>query len=431
MNGVVLICVLLIGYSLVSSRLAHSSITGPMIFMLGGIVAALSFFGSTPVLSDVTLDLESELVQILLEGTLVIILFSDAAGIDVRAVRKEAFLPSRLLGIGLPLSIFIGAALAEVMFPDIGFWPALVIGVVLAPTDAALGQAVVSNQDVPATVRQGLGVESGLNDGIAVPFLTIAIAGAVGEMRTGGEIAFVFLAEIGLAIVVGLAVGYLGAKVVIWASERGLMEAEWRRVAVVFLAVLCFALSDPIGGSGFIAAFVGGMTFGSQVRSRYPDICRFSEGVAHVLTMLAFFVFGGLIFEPVIELIGWTTVVYAVLSLTVVRMVPVVLSLLGAHLQTPTQLFIGWFGPRGLASLVFLGSVVVESDPEGGARIVAVGATTVALSVVVHGVTAWPASKRYAAWFAARSAAGEAEMESMPVEHLPAGRLSRVPRMPG
>ena len=421
MNWIPVVAILFVVYGLFSKRLAHSPITGPMIFTAAGIAVGLALEWQGVSQQVMSVELSGGMVQTLLEGTLIILLFSDAVVIDIRAVRRDAFLPSRLLGIGLPLTIAAGTAAAMLMFPEFGFWPAAVIGIILAPTDAALGQAVIANDGVPDLVRQGLGVESGLNDGIVVPFLAIAIAGATSEMQSGAETAQVFVEEIGLAVIVGILVGWIGGKAVKFAYSRGWMSREWRQVTVVSLAVLCFVLADPIGGSGFIAAFVGGLVFGKLVRHDYPNICNFSEGIAHLLTMVAFFTFGVLILVPVLGLITWKVVLYAVISLTIVRMIPVAVALIGTNLGGQTKLYIGWFGPRGLASLVFMGTVVVESDPEFSAAIVTVGATTIALSVLLHGLTAWPGSVRYAAWYKRSMAKSDVEEmpESMDVEHMP------------
>ncbi len=416
---------LFLGYALISRRLEHSSLTGPMVFTAAGVLAAVVLLTEGTSVDALALDVRNDAIQILLEMTLVIILFSDAVLIDARAIRKEAFLPGRLLGIGLPLTIVFGTLVAMVLVPGLGFWPAAVVAVILAPTDAALGQAVVSNERVPGLVRQGLGVESGLNDGIAVPFLTIAVAGAANEMQSGREIVQIFAEEIGLAIVIGVVVGWVGAKAIRYAYNHGWMTRGWRQVSVVSLAMLCFALADPVGGSGFIAAFVGGLVFGANVRREYPDICDFSEGVAHVMTMFAFFVFGVFILTPALEGITWEVVLYAVLSLTIVRMIPVALALIGTGLAWPTQLYIGWFGPRGLASLVFMGTVVVGADAEGASAIIAVGATTVGLSVLLHGLSAWPASAHYAAWYEGTTAGtDDTEIpEEQQVEHIPGDKL--------
>lgn len=432
MTGVGWIAVLFIIYSLTSRWLGRSSFTGPMLFAGAGLLFGLGAFGGVSAGEVIGFEIGNESIQILLEGTLAIVLFADAVSVDYPAVRAEAFLPGRLLGIGLPLTIAVGTGLAYALFPDLGFWGAAVVAIVLAPTDAALGQAVVSNPRVPAMVRQGLTVESGLNDGIAVPFLTVAIAGVANDLQTGAEIATVFVEEIGFAVVVGLALGYVGAQAMRFSSGRGWMGREGRQVLVVFLAVLAYVAADRVGGSGFIAAFVGGAVFGHLVRRDHPAICQFSEGVSHLLTMLSFFVFGALILEPILEMVTWRHVLYAVVSLTVVRMVPVALSLIGTSLAAPSVAFVGWFGPRGLASLVFIGTVVAQTGTEAAAEVVVVGGVTVALSVVAHGVTAWPLSSIYGRWF--ESMGEDEDAAAMPemseVEHMTGRAVSRAPYPP-
>jgi NhaP-type Na+/H+ or K+/H+ antiporter len=413
MFGLALVAAFIFVYALLSKRLATTSLTGPMLFMVFG------YLIGPRVLDLLTLGLGDTLIQLFLEGTLVIVLFTDAAVIDIRAVRREAFLPGRLLGIGLPLTIVTGTLAVLVFFDQVDFWQAAVVAVILAPTDAALGQAVVTNKSVPAMVRQGLSVESGLNDGIVVPFLTIAIAGAAKEMHTAGEIANVFVAEIGWAVVAGLLVGWLGARATKIAGQKGWMTNDWRLIAAPILALLAFALADPIGGSGFIAAFVAGMTFGNQIRSIYPDICDFSEGVSHLLTVVAFLVFGALILGPSIPSMTWSMVAFAVVVLTVVRMLPVAISLIGTGLRIPTVLYVGWFGPRGLASLVFAGTVVVEFDPADAPFVVAVVSVTVAMSVLVHGASAVPLSRIYARWFQREDAEDPSMPEADDVDHMP------------
>lgn len=432
MNWILVVTVLFVAFGLLSKRLAHSPITGPIIFTVAGVGIGLILEWQGVTDLAMSAELQGDTVQTLLEATLIIILFSDAVVIDIRAVRREAFLPGRLLGIGLPLTIVFGTVVAMLAFSDLGFWAAAVIAIILAPTDAALGQAVIANEGVPGLVRQGLGVESGLNDGLVVPFLTIAIAGTANEMATSGEIATVFLKEIGLAVIIGIVVGWVGGKAIRYAYGRGWMSREWRQVTVVSLAVLCFVLADPVGGSGFIAAFVGGLTFGKIVRREYPDICNFSEGIAHLMTMFAFLVFGLLILTPVLNLITWQTVLYAILSLTLIRIVPVAIALVGTDLGVRTKLYIGWFGPRGLASLVFMGTVVIGSDQDSGVMIVTIGATTVAMSVLLHGLTAWPGSVRYASWYKRSiEEVGAAEMpESAEVSHMPEAKVGTRIRPP-
>ncbi len=410
----------LFGYALVSKRIATTVVTGPMLFMVFGVIVG------PEALDLIHVELDGHLIQLLLEGTLVLVLFSDAAVIDLRAVRSEAFLPGRLLGIGLPLTIASGVLAALVFFDQLGFWEALIISVILAPTDAALGQAVVTNKSVPAMVRQGLSVESGLNDGIAVPFLAIALAGAANEMQTGREIAEVFVSEIGWAIVAGILTGWIGAILLKAAGSKGWATRDWRLLVAPILALGAFAVADPLGGSGFIAAFVGGITFGHLVRETYPDICDFSEGISHLLTVIVFFVFGALLLGPSLPLMTWQMVAFGVASLTVVRVMPVGLALLGTGMKPRSVAYIGWFGPRGLASLVFAGTVVLETDPELAPFVIATVSTVVAMSVIAHGVTAVSWSQAYARWYN-REVDMETEMsESMEVGHMPNRRRLQV-----
>lgn len=413
MFGVAIFAAVAFGYALVSRRLSTTLITGPIVFTLLGV-----FLGSN-LLRGVNSELDSGVVQLLLEVTLVVVLFSDAAATDVRRARREASLPGRLLGIGMPLTILSGTLAAFVFFDALGFWEAAVVAVVLAPTDAALGKSIITNKSVPRVVRQALNVESGLNDGIAVPFLAITIAGALGEMQTLSGVVSVFVGEIGWAILGGMLVGWIGGKAILFASKRGWMSDRWRLIAALVLAIAAFGVASPLGGSGFLAAFVAGLTFGSIVRSTYPDICEFSDDTAEFLTMTAFFVFGAFMLVPSFPLITWSMVGFALVILTVARMIPVAISMIGTRLKAPTVLYLGWFGPRGLASLVFVGTVVVEGNLLSDApMILAVVATVVATSVVLHGVSAVPLSKAYGRWWARTEDARRGMAESVEVRNM-------------
>jgi NhaP-type Na+/H+ or K+/H+ antiporter len=403
--GTIGIVVLVLGYALASRWLSKTPVTGPMVFVLAGVLLGPGVF------DIVKIEVSSELIQVLLEGTLIVVLFTDSAVIDIAAVRRHLTLPGRLLSVGMILTIAAGVLLADAMFGELGFWGAAVVAITLAPTDAALGQAVVTNRAVPGPIRQGLSVESGLNDGIAVPLLAVALAGTIGELQTVGEFLVVFAQQIGFAVLVGVAIGYLGAKLMVLCSERGFMSEEWRQIAVPTVAVLCYLAAAGLGGSGFIAAFVGGMVFGGHVRKPYPTVTRFSESLAYLMTMISFLVFGLVVLGPALSLLTWPIVIYAVLSLSVVRMVPVAISLIGAKLSFPTILYVGWFGPRGLASLVFAGTIVAETDPVANQLTLTIIAATVGLSVLLHGLTAWPLSRAYGRWASAmdvsKSEAGE------------------------
>lgn len=407
-----------IGYALVSKRLAKTPITGPMIFVAAGVLIGPASLGA------LDLSLTNDLIGVLLEIALVIVLFTDAVAIDLRALRQESFVPGRLLGLGLPLTIGAGLGAALLLFGELGLWEAAVLAVVLSPTDAALGQAVVTNRRVPRVVRQGLNVESGLNDGLAVPILTVFLVQAQIDagLETEAELVRVFLEEIGFAVVIGIAVGWLGGKAVVFSSRKDWMGPIWRGVSVTALALLSFALADPLGGSGFIAAFVGGAVFGSVVRGKYPDVSDHAEGIAYLLTMLSFFVFGALMLGPILGDIDGKTLVYAVLSLTLIRIVPVSLAMIGSGLEARTVGYLGWFGARGLASLVFAVTIILDSGLPNTSLLILILTVTVGLSVFAHGATAWPGSVRYAAWYERKAPIHTEMMESTEVEHMGARR---------
>jgi NhaP-type Na+/H+ or K+/H+ antiporter len=331
------------------------------------------------------------------EIALSLVLFADAASINLSVLRQNEGLPLRLLGIGMPLTIALGSASAALLLTDLTFWEAAIVGTVLAPTDAALGQAVVSNQRVPIRVRQALNVEAGLNDGLSVPFLALFLTLAVAEEELQPASYWIRFAleQVGLGILVGVGVGLVGGWLVSWASKREWMTGSFRRLALLALAIIAWALADQMGGNGFIAAFVGGLAVGPTVESVGEQLIHFTEAEGQLLNLSVFFIFGVLVIG-LFQSLSWEVAVYALLSLTVIRMLPVALSLLGMHLRGVSVLFMGWFGPRGLASIV-LGLVVVTEAPllDGRDEIGVVVALTVLLSVLLHGVSAAPLSAVY------------------------------------
>jgi sodium/hydrogen antiporter len=268
------------------------------------------------------------------------------------------------------------------------------VGTVLAPTDAALGQAVVSNPRVPVRVRQALNVEAGINDGLPVPFLALFLTLAEAEkehLSANLWIRFT-LEQVGLGVLVGVGVGLAGGWLVSQASKREWITESFQRLALLALAIIAWALADQIGGNGFIAAFVGGLTVGPTVERVGERLIRFTEAEGQLLNLSVFFVFGVLAFG-LIGSFSWEVATYVLLSLTVIRMLPVALSLIGTHLRGVSVVFAGWFGPRGLASIV-LGLLVVAEAPllAGRNEIELVVTLTVLLSALLHGVTAAPLS---------------------------------------
>lgn len=406
---VAFIALAVLAYALVSKRLASTVVTAPIFFAAAGLVAG-------PVLGLVDLGADEAMLVLLLEAALVMVLFADASGLDVRRWTKEPSLSGRLLGIGLPLTMIagtVGAALLLGLEP----WQAGLVGVILAPTDAALGQAVVANPRVPAVIRNALNVESGLNDGLALPFVTILVTvglvagGAETELRAAETLLLALGGSTVIGVVAGLGVGWLLAR----SAERGLSSAGWQAVALVALAIGAFVVADGVGASGFIAVWVAGLTAGMMVRGRVSDDAfHLPEEVAEVLAAVGFLLLGAGLIGPILGRATPEAVVYAALSLTVVRMLPVAVAMLRTGFAPATVAYVGWFGPRGLASIVFAGIVVEEAVP-GATAVTDVVLLTVVFSLVVHGVTAAWGARRYATWFERAAAADPAVPEAAEV----------------
>jgi sodium/hydrogen antiporter len=383
-------------FGLVSRRLEGTVLTAPIVFVVAGAILGPAGLGM------VTFELDGHTVLLLGEIALAIVLFADAASTNLSSLRQNEGLPLRLLSIGMPLTIALGTAAALLLLTDLSFWESAIVGTVLAPTDAALGQAVVSNPRVPVRVRQALNVEAGLNDGLSVPFLALFLTLAVAEEELQPASYWIRFAleQIGLGVLVGIGVGLVGGLLVSLAARKRWMADPFQRLALLTLALIAWALADQIGGNGFIAAFVGGLAVGPTVErigERIGErLIRFSEAEGQLLNLSVFFIFGVLVIDA-IQPLNWEVALYAVLSLTLIRMLPVALSLIGTHLGSISVLFMGWFGPRGLASIV-LGLIVVAEAPllTGREEIVQVVALTVLFSVLLHGLTAGPLSAVYA-----------------------------------
>ncbi len=385
--AVISACVLLWG--LISARLERWDVSAPIAFVLLGLGVT---HGPTAMIH---VNLHSSTIRSLAEVTLALVLFSDASRVNVRALRADAALPARLLGIGLPLTIGAGAGAAALLFGGSGLWVAAAIGAIVAPTDAALGATIMDDERVPSAVRRLLNVESGLNDGIATPFVNLFIAGAVSAEAVSGvhptTAAFELLGGAGL----GMGVGVVGALLLSLASRHGWSTTGFRPIAVLALALFAYSASVVAGTNGFIAAFVAGMAFGAIDRRDDVADLRFTEEGGTLLSLLVWFMFGAAMLVPGLADVGWRDVVFAALALTVLRMAPVALALVGSGLDRATVGFVGWFGPRGLASVVF-GLIAVDSlAPEQSKVVLGAVTLTVALSVLLHGVTASPLASRY------------------------------------
>lgn len=393
MNGFVVVTSVFLLYALVASRLDRLSITAPMVFVVAGTLLGQSFTDM------IDISLTSEPVLLLVELTLTLLLFADASTVRLREVRDDARLPMRLLLIGLPLTIALGTVIGGLLFPAAGWAAAALIASILAPTDSALGLAIFTSRAVPVRIRRALNVESGLNDGIVTPFLTLFLTVVVSEEAgTSGQWLLEAGKQIGLALAVGVGVGVAGGTLLLVARRRGYASDLSEQLGIGSLALLAYLGSVAIGGNGFIAAFVGGLAFGASTRGALHRPTEFTETVGLFASFLVWTVFGVLFLGPVLTTrIDAAAIAYAVLSLTLVRMVPVAISLVGTNLRRDTVAFMGWFGPRGLASVVFT-LVAVETLHRSDAAfdaLVEVATWTILLSVVAHGLTAGPLARIY------------------------------------
>ena len=401
-------------FGVVSRRLETSLLTGPMLFSAFGLVIGGAVLG----LAD--LDFGHGFIHGLAEFTLILVLFSDAARIDLRAVKRDHDLPLRMLVLGMPLIIVAGAAAALALPLGLGLWEAALLAAILAPTDAALGQSVVASPLVPARIRQALNIESGLNDGIALPLVLLFACLASATHAVEGDrnwILFGFL-QITLGPLTGIAIGWLAAHLIDRAVKSGWMAETYEGPAILGVALLAFAGAELIGGNGFIAAFVAGLVFGNQVRERCGFLFEFAEAEGQLLTLLTFLIFGAAILPEAFGHTGPAVLLYALLSLTVIRMVPIGLSLTGAGLRLPSIGFLAWFGPRGLASILFALFVLEESEMPGSETIMVTVIVTVALSILAHGLSAAPAARWYGGLVKARPDCAEAR----PVSEMPTRR---------
>jgi NhaP-type Na+/H+ or K+/H+ antiporter len=377
-------------YSLVSNKVERLSLSGPIVFVAAGVLLGpygLNWFSPAS---------GSFNGKALIDITLALFLFVDAASANLDVLRKNWRIPGRMLLLGLPLNICLGSFAALWLFPSLSLYEAAILGTMLAATDAALGKAVVTNPSVPQHLREGLSAESGLNDGLCVPFILLFIALEQGSAVLGEGFGLeLLLEELGIGFAVGAGIAFIAAKAILRVRELGWLGHVWQRMSVPALAVLVFAIAQSLHGSGYIAAFVGGLCFRVAMREDVHSLILSAESVGEVMAMLAWVLFGLMLVPLAMPFIGGTEVLYAVLSLTVIRVLPILLSLQGTRERIQGKLFLAWFGPRGLASLAFATLVWAEQIPAAG-TLVSVTVLTVAISLVVHGVTAAPFARRFA-----------------------------------
>jgi NhaP-type Na+/H+ or K+/H+ antiporter len=397
-----------------SARLERYDVTAPIIFVLAGLLLThgpLSPLGFSP---------SRELVKALAEITLVLVLFSDASRVRLRDLRADLGLCLRLLGIGLPLTIGLGTLLALWLFHGLSIWLALLVGAALAPTDAALGAGVMVNPAVPARIRRLLNIESGLNDGIATPVVLVAIAGAATAEHAASVGPAKAATELALGVLIGVLTGGAGGFVVNVVRRRGWAEGGFAGSAVLALAICAYASALALHGNGFIAAFTGGLAYGATGGKRGERLVPYVEETGALVSLLVWLAFGAIAVVPAFENLTWQTALYAAASLTVIRMAPVALALAGARLGRAAVAFLGWFGPRGLASVVFA-LLALEDIGQAARPAITVIAFTILLSVLAHGLTAGPLAHRYGP----RLASTATGPDDTGMQQLPPRRLIR------
>ncbi|MDF2735863.1 MAG: sodium:proton exchanger [Chloroflexota bacterium] len=391
-----LFCAGLLAYALFSGLLERRSVTAQIMMLALGVGLGLAVRGTSEAI------VETELLHIAGELALILALVVDAARIDMGALRRTAGLPIRLLVIGLPLTIALGTIVAVVVLPGITVLEAIIVATLLAPTDAALGAMVVNSRFVPRRIRQALNVESGLNDGLVTPIVLVAAAVAVagGDLRDTAWIADA-VSQIAFGAVAGVLVGVVGALALRLAVARQWMHEGTHWMVAPAVGFLAWFVAHELGGNVFVAAFAAGLAM-TAAYGRVPEsFLVFAEVGGELLGLMVFFLFGALL-VGIAGTISVSVVLYAVLSLTVIRMIPVAIALRGTRLRSPTVAFIGWFGPRGLASIVLTFVALGDGggNPPFSATIVAAVAVTIALSVIAHGMSAGPAAERYGAFVA-------------------------------
>jgi sodium/hydrogen antiporter len=415
-SDLAIVAALVFAWGTLSARLERFDVTGPIIFVLAGVLLT---HGPLAVLS---VNPAPELVKALAEVTLVLVLFSDASRVGLRELRADAGVYARLLGIGLPLTIGLGTLLALALFHGMSIWLALLVGAALAPTDAALGAGMMVNPAVPVRIRRLINVESGLNDGIATPFVLVALAGAQTAEHAHATGPGKAVAELAVGLLVGAAIGGAGGWLINVARQRGWAAEGFAGSAVLGLAICAYASALALHGNGFIAAFIGGLAYGAIGGRGSARLVPFVEETGALVSLLVWLAFGSVVVAAAVEGLTWQIVVYAVLSLTLIRMAPVAVALAGARLGRTAVLLVGWFGPRGLASVVFALLALEDLGQPAASQAVAVITATVLLSVIAHGATADPLARR----LGPRLAPVAGAPEHIGLTDVPERRLIRV-----
>lgn len=389
---ILIIALIVLSYGYISKALSRFNVSGPMVFTgLGLLLSPLAF-------NITSVEVDEEFVTVLVEMALVLVLFADAALLDLKLLKKYWKIPARLLFIGLPIMIVAATVVAQWFWPDAPTLYLLLLALLLAPTDAALGKAVVSDPAVPSKIRSSINVESGLNDGIVFPIVITVVAlifSGLTESQDNSWMVYVAKQIIFGALVGGI-VGYVGTKCSVKSFTQNWMEGSYQNLIPIALAILAFYLAESLSGNGFIAAFFAGLYAGNTSERSRQHIEDFAESEGELLVLISFFIFGLAFVSVSLEHVTWSVIIYSFLSLTILRMIPVVISLIGSKLDFSSMVFIAWFGPRGIASILYVLIVARELEGvEGLETVYAVVTVTVLMSILAHGFSARPLARYY------------------------------------
>ncbi|WP_417464978.1 cation:proton antiporter [Kordiimonas sp.] len=381
LTGLLIIAVVTIFLALFAKRLSSTIITPPMFFLALGVL--FSFSDMLPKESA------KDGLHLVAEVALVILLFLDAAKVNLAELIRERTIPLRMLLVGLPLAIIIGAGSAGLILPNWPLFTLALLGAILAPTDAALGQSVISDPEVPEMERQSLSVESGLNDGLALPavLLFASLASVSPENEGTNWLAFIVM-QLTLGPLVGGVAGYVGGWIFLKADERKFTASTYEGISTLALAGAAYLAATLLGGNGFIAAFVAGLAFGSVVKGKCQFVYDFTESEGQLLSWTAFFLLGFTLVPEAALSLTLPVLLVILTSLFVVRPAAIWLSLIGTGLSIRTRLFFGWFGPRGLATALFALLIVDKHPSAEGRAILMVAINAVWISALLHGVSA-------------------------------------------
>ncbi len=404
--GFLIVSLFVLGLSVVANRLTKTVLTAPMLCIGFGLIMA-----STGVMSG---EGARETLHLVAEIALIVLLFLDAAQTDLSALRRRHVWPVRMLVIGLPVCILLGALTAMPFLPGWPIFAVALVAAILTPTDAALGLSVVTNPEIPERPRRALTVESGLNDGIALPavLLFASLTAEATERADVNWIAFM-TRQLMLGPLTGIAIGCAGGFLLLWAKRRHLATDPYEGIGTLSLAMTAYFAASLIGGNGFIAAFVAGLCFGNIVKNASVFIYEFTESEGQLLSWAAFFLLGLALLPAALAHLDLATVAIVLVSFFVVRPVSIWISLIGTDASPETRLFFGWFGPRGLATALFALLVVPQIDAGYAEPVLYIAINAVWISALLHGLTAAPLGRLYAQ----RIKSGNLAAESEPITH--------------